>query len=64
MDMGLCGDVVTRLLATWPEALTTNGLAVLAHSSGVQLAGPIGPLVHRISLPDGIEVEDFRLRKG
>lgn len=62
MDMTLCGDVVGRLLATWSRAVTGNGLAVLAHSSGIELAGPLMPFAGAIALPSGIAVEDYRLR--
>lgn len=62
MDMALCGDVVGRLLATWARAVTAQGLAVLAHSSGIEVAGPLQPFAGRISLPPGLPVEDYRLR--
>ena len=64
MDMALCGDAVSQLVATWPEALTAKGLAVLAHSSGAQLAEPIGPLGRSVTLPGDVELEDFRLRRS
>jgi hypothetical protein len=35
---------------------------VLAHSSGIELAGPLMPFAGTIALPGGIAVEDYRLR--
>ncbi len=61
MDMTLCGNVVSRLIATWSDSLTASGFAVLAHATGVKLAGPIEPLTRAIAIPDGLEIEDFRL---
>ena len=61
MDMSLCGDTVARLIATWPTALAASGLAVVEHSSGIQLAAALVPLAARIALPAKVAVEDFRI---
>lgn len=64
MDMRLCGDVVARLIGTWPTDVALAGLAVLGHASGVRLAARLGPLRGAVALPTGLEIEDYRLRAG
>lgn len=64
MDMRLCGDVVARLIGTWPTDVALAGLAVLGHASGVRLAARPGPLRGAVALPTGLEIEDYRLRAG
>lgn len=61
MDMNLCGSAIARLVATWPEVATRRGLAVIGHSNGIELVGPVGNLASKISLPPGLGVEDYRL---
>lgn len=63
MDMSLCGDGVTRLVAAWPAALTGLGLAVLAHGTGIRLEARLGPAEVPIALPTDVPVEDFRVRR-
>lgn len=64
MDMRLCGDVVARLIGTWPTEVALAGLAILGHSSGVRMVAQPGPLRGAVALPTGLEIEDYRLRAG
>jgi hypothetical protein len=64
MDMSLCGDGVNRLIATWPADVTRRGLAVLASTAGVELMAPLRPLARVPSLPEGVQIEDFRIAFG
>lgn len=61
MNMSMCGDVLSRLLECWPSFITGAGKAVLAHSAGVELVAPPGPLLTPIELPPGLSLEDYRL---
>lgn len=64
MDMSLCGDGVNRLVDAWPSRITRQGLAVLASSAGVELMAPLQPLTRTPALPQGVEIEDFRVAFG
>lgn len=64
MDMSLCGDGVNRLVGAWPSQITRYGLAVVASSLGVELMAPLQPLARAPALPQGVEIEDFRVAFG
>lgn len=64
MDMSLCGDGVNRLVGAWPSQITRHGLAVLASSLGAELMAPLQPLARTPALPQGVEIEDFRVAFG
>jgi hypothetical protein len=64
MDMSLCGDGISRLVATWLPTVTARGLAIVAATGGVLLDGPIVSLDEPIALPSGLPVEDYRIPKG
>ncbi|XVJ71489.1 MAG: hypothetical protein HEQ39_19245 [Rhizobacter sp.] len=62
MDMTLCGDAVNRLVLAWSPHLTALGLAVVASSVGVDLAGPLQRLKTPPALPTGVLIENYRIR--